>query len=137
MDTQKKTLILFIISLLTITPLLKAEKCPLTLWYNQPAGDWMKSLPLGNGRLGAMIFGGIQKETIALNEVTMWSGQVDANQEQTCGKEKLNEIRQQFFNGNLAEGNRLGTQYLSGTPHSFGSHLTVGDMCFDFTYPEG
>ena len=137
MSAQKKTLIFLIISLMTITPLLKAEKGSLTLWYNQPAGDWMKSLPLGNGRLGAMIFGGIQKETIALNEVTMWSGQVDANQEKPCGKEKLDEIRQQFFNGNLAEGNRLGTQYLSGTPHSFGSHLPIGDMCFDFTYPEG
>jgi alpha-L-fucosidase 2 len=137
MNTQKKTLIFLFISLITLTPLLKAEKGPLTLWYNQPAGDWMKSLPLGNGRLGAMIFGGIQKETIALNEVTMWSGQVDANQEQTCGKEKFDEIRQQFFNGNLAEGNRLGTQYLSGTPHSFGSHLPIGDLCFDFIYPEG
>lgn len=137
MNTQKRIFISVIIGLVAFTPLLKAEKSPFTLWYDQPAGDWMKSLPIGNGRLGAMIFGGIQNETIALNEVTMWSGQIDDNQEQACGKEKLNEIRQQFFQGNLTEGNRLATKYMSGTPHSFGSHLPIGDLCLEFNYPDG
>ena len=45
------------------------------LWYEQPAGDdWMKALPLGNGRLGGMVFGGIERERIMLNENTVWSG---------------------------------------------------------------
>ncbi|HTL07532.1 MAG TPA: glycoside hydrolase family 95 protein [Chitinophagaceae bacterium] len=45
-----------------------------TLWYQQPAGTWTEALPLGNGRLGAMVFGGIQEELLQLNEASLWSG---------------------------------------------------------------
>ncbi len=48
----------------------------------------MEATPLGNGRLGAMIFGGIKNRKIALNEITLWSGQPDPHQEIACGKEK-------------------------------------------------
>lgn len=90
----------------------------------QTAGQGMDgSDPTGNGRLGAMIYGGTQTETIALNEITMWAGQADENQEIPCGKEKLAEMRQLFFAGKLIEGNQMATQYLSGTPHSFGTHV--------------
>ena len=44
------------------------------LWYNQPAKEWTEALPVGNGRLGAMIFGGVHEELIQLNESTLWSG---------------------------------------------------------------
>src|SRR5208282_1723883 len=47
---------------------------PLTLWYRQPANRWLEALPVGNGRAGAMIFGGVLEEKLALNEVTFWSG---------------------------------------------------------------
>ncbi len=102
------------------------------LWYKQPADEWMKAVPLGNGRLGAMVYGGISTETIALNEVTMWSGQPDSLQERACGKERLAEIRQLFFDGKLEEGNKMATKYLAGQPHSFGSHLPIGDLNFNF-----
>src|SRR5215469_10327672 len=46
----------------------------LKLWYTQPAREWVDALPIGNGRLGAMVFGGIKSERIALNEDTLWSG---------------------------------------------------------------
>jgi alpha-L-fucosidase 2 len=46
----------------------------MTLWYREPAGQWTEALPVGNGRLGAMIFGGVNSERIALNEDTLWSG---------------------------------------------------------------
>ena len=45
-----------------------------TLWYREPARSWNESLPVGNGRLGAMVFGGIREERIALNEDTLWTG---------------------------------------------------------------
>ena len=45
-----------------------------TLWYNQPAQKWTEALPIGNGRLGAMIFGGIASERIQFNEDTLWTG---------------------------------------------------------------
>jgi alpha-L-fucosidase 2 len=50
------------------------ENPALKLWYDQPAGEWVEALPVGNGRLGAMIFGGTDKELIQLNEETLWSG---------------------------------------------------------------
>ncbi|MDR2773789.1 MAG: glycoside hydrolase family 95 protein [Tannerella sp.] len=107
----------------------KKEKAPtLSLWYLQPAEEWMQATPVGNGRLGAMIYGGTETETIALNEITLWSGQYDEDQEISCGKEMLGEIRRLFFDGKIEEGNRLGAQYLYGKPHSFGTHLPLGDL---------
>ena len=47
---------------------------PLTLWYKQPAPAWTSALPIGNGRLGAMIFGGVEREHLQLNEGTLWAG---------------------------------------------------------------
>ena len=44
------------------------------LWYKKPAATWTEALPLGNGRLGAMVFGGINDELVQLNEATLWSG---------------------------------------------------------------
>jgi alpha-L-fucosidase 2 len=104
----------------------------LSLWYQQPAQEWIQATPIGNGRLGAMIYGGTETETIALNEVTLWSGQYDEEQEIPCGKEMLGKIRQLFFDGNIEEGNRLGAQYLSGRPHSFGTNLPFGDLKINF-----
>src|ERR1700732_3491037 len=51
-----------------------AQKTPLRLWYDQPAAVWEETLPLGNGRLGMMPDGGIMKEKIVLNDITLWSG---------------------------------------------------------------
>ncbi len=110
----------------------KTNTHKLSLWYQQPAQEWMQATPAGNGRLGVMIYGGTETETIALNEVTLWSGQYDENQEIPCGKEMLEKIRQLFFDGNLEEGNRLGTQYFSGRPNSFGTHLPFGDLKLKF-----
>ncbi|MFV0329373.1 MAG: glycosyl hydrolase family 95 catalytic domain-containing protein, partial [Dysgonomonas sp.] len=107
------------------------------LWYEQPADEWMKSVPLGNGRIGAMVFGGIETETVALNEITMWSGQPDKFQERPVGKEVLKDIRQLFFDGKYGEGNRVVSEYMAGIPHSFGSHVPAGDLKMKFYYPAG
>ena len=105
-----------------------ADTRKLSLWYQQPAQEWMQATPAGNGRLGAMIYGGTETETIALNEITLWSGQYDEEQEIPCGKEMLAKIRRLFFEGNIEEGNRLGSRYLYGRPNSFGTHLPFGDL---------
>ena len=47
---------------------------PLSLWYRQPAAKWTEALPVGNGRIGAMVFGGINQERLQLNEDTLWGG---------------------------------------------------------------
>ena len=47
---------------------------PLSLWYQQPAAEWIEALPIGNGRLGGMVFGSVPNERIQLNEDSLWSG---------------------------------------------------------------
>ena len=115
----------------------KEPNPPIELWYDQPADEWMKSTPVGNGRLGAMVYGGVLGEIIAINESSMWSGAHDPYQEQPFGKEKMKELRQLFFDGKLVEGNQIAGEKLRGLLHSFGTHLPIGDLKLSFTYPEG
>lgn len=114
------------------------DSCETTeLWYAQPAKVWMESLPIGNGRLGAMTYGGIEEEKLALNESTMWSGQYNENQNKPFGREKMNQLRKLFFEGKLSEGNRIAGDNLHGNQTSFGTHLPIGDLKLQFIYPEG
>lgn len=114
------------------------DSCETTeLWYAQPAKVWMESLPIGNGRLGAMTYGGIEEEKLALNESTMWSGQYNENQNKPFGREKMNQLRKLFFEGKLSEGNRITGDNLHGNQTSFGTHLPIGDLKMQFIYPEG
>ena len=114
------------------------DSCETTeLWYAQPAKVWMESLPIGNGRLGAMTYGGIEEEKLALNESTMWSGQYNENQNKPFGRENMNQLRKLFFEGKLSEGNRIAGDNLHGNQTSFGTHLPIGDLKMQFIYPEG
>lgn len=107
-----------------------------TLWYNTPADEWMKSLPVANGRLGAMIYGGPQTERIALNESSMWSGGENPEQNKPYGKEGLDTLRQYFFRGELDKGNDLCQKYLTGNEMDFGSHVPFGDVVIHFLKQE-
>ena len=67
----------FFPAVITLSTLLISNVCAqknLTLWYQQPASTWTEALPLGNGRIGAMVFGKVNEELIQLNENTLWSG---------------------------------------------------------------
>ena len=128
------SLAIMMISLSGCTNLEAKDK--VELWYEQPAKEWMSSVPIGNGRIGAMVFGGIEEETIALNESSMWSGQYDENQEIPFGKERMNELRKLFFEGKIQEGNQIAGEFLHGNGHSFGTHLPIGDLKLTFSYPE-
>lgn len=84
---------------------LKAQKPDLskTLWYKQPANNWNEALPIGNGRLGAMIFGRVENELIQLNEETLWTGgPADPNPNPEAIK-YIPEVRKQLFAGNNRE----------------------------------
>ncbi len=96
--------------------------------YSRPAGEWIEALPMGNGRLGTMVYGGTAIETVALNEVTLWSGQEDPSANDLCGAERLREMREAFFRGDVSKGNELGEKYLSGHGKSFGTHLPFGSL---------
>ncbi|MEL7598957.1 MAG: glycoside hydrolase family 95 protein [Proteiniphilum sp.] len=109
----------------------------LELWYEQPAEKWLESLPIGNGRLGAIIYGGVEREVIALNESSMWSGEYNPDQEIPFGKEKLSDLRKLFFEGKLEEGNQIAGEYLKGDQCAFGTHLPIGNMIIESYYPQG
>ena len=130
-----RTILIAGASVLAFSPLWAQKSAPV-LWYQQPAPEWMEAVPLGNGRIGASVYGGINTDRIALNEVTMWSGQRDEQQNDHCGPEKLAEIRKAFFAGDLEEGNRLTNEYLHGFSQSFGTHLPLGDLVMNFSYPD-
>ena len=105
------------------------------LWYGQPASKWMEAIPLGNGRLGAMVYGGISDETIALNEISMWSGAPDSTSNDLCGKDGLARMRAAFFADDPETGDSLGQEYLTGRMTSFGTHVPLGDLRISFEHP--
>ncbi|MFD2570539.1 glycoside hydrolase N-terminal domain-containing protein [Spirosoma soli] len=83
------------------------EKSALTLWYNKPSGQtWENALPIGNGRLGAMVYGNVPKETIQLNEHTVWSGGPNRN-DNPDALAALPEVRKLIFDGKQKEAEQL------------------------------
>lgn len=105
-----------------------------SLWYRQPAAKWSEALPVGNGRLGAMIFGGVDKERLALNEESVWSGQ--PTQTDRVGAYKfLPQIRQLLFAGQHAEAQKLIEREVLG-PRPLGSYQPLGDLTLEFPQTE-
>ena len=105
------------------------------LWYNQPAKKWVEALPLGNGRMGAMVFGDPSHERIQLNEETIWAG-TRVNDINPGAKAHLKEIQQLLLNGNNAEAYLLTKKYMVGTPPEIRSYQTLGDLFFDWDSSE-
>jgi len=85
------------------------------LWYTQPANKWEEALPVGNGRLGAMVFGGVDEERIQLNEDTYWSGGPYSTVVMG-GHVALPEIQKLIFDGKPIEAHKLFGRYLMGYP---------------------
>lgn len=106
-----------------------------TMWYQQPASKWMEAAPTGNGRLSAMVYGGISRERLALNEISLWSGHNDPTDNDLCGRERLDTMRRAFFEGDAERANELGSKWLHGHGRAFGTHLPMGDLTLDFAYP--
>jgi alpha-L-fucosidase 2 len=132
-----KNIILLSLSALLMGACVAERPQALQLWYEQPADKWLQAAPIGNGRLGAMVYGGVDTDRIALNESSLWSGQVDEHQEKPFGAKRLAELRKLFFEGNLAEGNRVAGEWLRGNYNSFGTHLPLGDLKISFAHPAG
>src|SRR3954469_13192268 len=98
---------LFFLFLLFVTTIGFSQTNPgLKLWYKQPAGKvWENALPIGNGRQGAMIYGNTEKETIQLNEHTVWSGSPNRN-DNPMALDSLALIRQLIFEGKRKDAER-------------------------------
>jgi len=103
----------------------------LKLWYASPAKQWTEALPVGNGRLGAMVFGGIHFEHLSINEESLWAGQPINNNNPDAG-EYLPEIRQKLLNDEHEEVFRLSKEHLLGTPSRIRSYQPVCDLELTF-----
>jgi alpha-L-fucosidase 2 len=122
-----------------------AAPVPSTLWFEQPASHFTRSLPLGNGRMGAMVFGGVDIERIVLNESSMWSGSRQ-EADRPDAHEALPEIRRLLLEGKNVEAEALvnrnftcegpGSGHGSGANVPFGCYQVLGNLHLRFAGAE-
>ncbi|MHC4174950.1 MAG: glycoside hydrolase family 95 protein [Planctomycetota bacterium] len=107
----------------------------LTLWYRQPAAQWVEALPVGNGRLGAMVYGGVNREWLQLNEDTLWSGE-PIQRDRESVPEALNKARQLLFDKKYVEAQEFVLNNVLGKRIEKGLHTyqTLGDL--ELTFPK-
>ena len=115
----------------------KTDSNQLKISFTAPADVWEETLPLGNGRLGAMPDGGVQKETLVLNEETMWSG-CEWDPVNPEAKKHLPEIRQKLLEGDNIAAQELTLKYFKcsangGENPKYGSYQTLGCLELDFS----
>ena len=96
------------------------------LWYDEPATTWLEALPLGNSRMGAMIYGGVQEDEIQLNEETFWSGGPHDNNS-TTSRYYLNAVRDMVFQGREDEAQKVVNRRFIVGPHGM-KYLTLGSL---------
>ena len=100
------------------------------LWYSAPAEAWLEALPIGNSNMGAMIYGGVQKEEIQLNEETFWSGGPH-NNNSPRSLERLDEVRQLIYDGKEAEAKTIIDKDFVVGPHGM-RFLNAGSLFIEF-----
>ena len=106
-----------------------------SLWYRQPAANWNEALPVGNGRLGAMIFGNPWAETLQVNEESLWAGSPhDANAD---AAEIMPELQRLLLEGKIAEASALAEAKLAGNPLCIRSYEPFGNVLITMAEPEG
>jgi alpha-L-fucosidase 2 len=103
----------------------------LKLWYDKPASIWNEALPLGNGRLGAMVFGDPAVERLQLNEETIWSGSPNNNAHDKA-LEALPKVRQLIFEGKYAEAQELATKDIMSQTNNGMNYQTFGSVYLSF-----
>ena len=109
------------------------DKSDLKLWYCQPADEWVEALPIGNGRLGAMVFGRVEHERIQLNEETLWDGH-KFNRNNPEALNALPKVRQLLFEGRNQAATDLAAEKMMGIPPRIKSYQSVGDLRLKFDH---
>lgn len=100
------------------------------LWNTSPASEWLSAFPIGNGRIGGMVFGGIAHERIGLNHESLWRGVTRDRTTQPVA-DRLPAIREAFFSGDMARGAELAESILSGHERRIMPYQPVGDLLID------
>ena len=116
---------------LFFTMLCFAQSDTLKLWYNKPALDWNEALPLGNGRLGAMVFGTPAVERLQLNEETIWAGSPNSNAHR-LEDGVLETVRRLIFEGKYVEAENLATDKIMSPKNHGMPYQTMGDLFIAF-----
>lgn len=114
----------------------KLDKNDLMLWYKKPAEKWLEALPLGNGHMGAMVYGGVGTEKIELTEITCFSGEASDynNQEEASGV--IQDIRDALFNHDYNRANTL-CEKITGRKLNYGTNLPFGNLVLNFNGIDG
>jgi len=108
-----------------------AHSEPVRLWYDSPASQWTEALPVGNGRLGGMIFGDVRKEHIQFNEDSLWTG-IPHDYSHAGAYEYLPQIRELLFQGKQREAERLAGQTFMSVPLRQERYQPFGDIWIEF-----
>lgn len=103
----------------------------MVLWYRQPASAWLQAMPLGNGMIGAMVFGGVPQERIALNESSFWSGRPH-NYDDTNAFQYFPRIRDLVFADKFQEAEKMANDHFWGIPKAQEAYQPIGDLLLSF-----
>jgi alpha-L-fucosidase 2 len=98
------------------------------LWYDSPATKWEEGLPIGNGRMGAVVMSDINEEIWSFNEITFWSGQPEESPPGYGGRDALDEMRGRYFAEDYVGGEKLAKRFLQPVKANFGTNLTVAKV---------
>ena len=141
---MKKSLLAFSLSLLMLMNIFSADvfcaadensavksKRDMVLWYKQPGDNWLDGLPIGNGYMGAMVFGRVNDERIALNESTFWSGRPH-DYTNPDGYKFYPQIRDLVFAGKYKEAEKMTDEHFYGIPPNQQAYQPIGDLLLKF-----
>jgi alpha-L-fucosidase 2 len=103
----------------------------MVLWYRQPANKWLEAMPMGNGIMGAMVFGGTREERIALNEGTFWSGRPH-DYDNPEAIQYFPKIRELVFAGKFQEAEKMADEHFFGIPKAQQAYQPLGDLLLSF-----
>ena len=123
--------VLILLGFLAAASALAGSNEPLRLWYCQPAAKWTEALPLGNGRMGAMVFGGVGSERVQFNEDTLWKGQPH-DYVRAGAREQLGEIRRLVAEGKTKDAEKLAREKFLSDPVRQKAYQPFGDLRFEF-----
>ena len=130
MNTIKKGILT--LTLISSLSLLFAQQNNLKLWYNKPAGKvWERALPVGNGRLGAMVYGNPEREIVQMNESTVWSGGPSRNDSKSA-LAALPEVRRLIFENRRAEAAALASREIKSEKDNGMCYQPVGNLYINF-----
>ncbi|MCP4452655.1 MAG: glycoside hydrolase family 95 protein, partial [Planctomycetes bacterium] len=130
-DMRIKRLGLIVILAVTFLNVMTVHGSALKLWYESPAREWVEALPVGNGRLGAMVFGRLKRERLQLNEDSLWSGGPH-DAANPLALEGLKEVQPLVFANNFEATYGPVKKKMLGNPKETMDYQPVGDLFLDF-----